>query len=131
METCPVSFLGVPMNPYKPKPIFSMPRGANLEKLREIDRKRQAHYAAQKGALAVEAAPVLARVKATTLAPVPTRPTEETPEQRAAVEIPADWRELPWPRLRSLASKVCDDPISNRPVAVAAIEAELSRRNSK
>lgn len=118
------------MNPYKPKPIFSMPRGANLEKLREIDRKRQAHYAAQKGE-PVELAPEPDPVKPTTPAPVLPRPTAETPEQRAAVEIPANWRDLPWPKLRSLASKVSDDPISNRPVAVAAIEAELSRRNSK
>jgi hypothetical protein len=117
------------MKPYRPTQ-FSMPRGANLEKLREIDRKRQAHYAAQKGAPIVDQAPEPESVKATTLAPVPTRPTAETPEQRAAVEIPADWRELPWPKLRSLASKVCDDPISNRPVAVAAIEAELASRST-
>lgn len=45
-----------------------------------------------------------------------------------SVEIPDDWRALKWPALRSLASKVSDEPIHNHADAVAAIELELERR---
>ena len=120
------------MNPRKPARNFSMPRHVDHEKMREIDRQRMAYYASLQ-THSVEAVPDVATSKNEVPAPAPERPraTAEAPEQRAAVEIPGDWRDLSWPRLRSLASKVCDDPISNRPVAVAAIEAELARRNSK
>lgn len=37
-------------------------------------------------------------------------------------DIPADWRDLPWPALRSVASKVSSEPIRNRADAVKAIE---------
>ena len=118
------------MKPNRPKSYFSMPRGANIEQLREIDRKRQAHYASLKGQPVV-AAPGPEQtflVEADTFVAPSPRATTETPAERAAVEIPATWRELPWPKLRSLASKVCDEPISNRNVALAAIEAQLQRR---
>jgi hypothetical protein len=115
------------MKPYRPTQ-FSMPRGANLEKLREIDRKRQAYYASLKGQPVVADPKQTFLVEADTFVAPPTRSTAETPAERAAVEIPATWRDLPWPKLRSLASKVCDEPISNRNVALAAIEAELQRR---
>lgn len=42
-------------------------------------------------------------------------------------EIPADWRDLPWPQLRSLASNFAEG-VLNKPDAVAAIQAELNRR---
>lgn len=42
--------------------------------------------------------------------------------------IPADWRGLDWPELRSLAAKVSDEPIISKADAEAAIEAELARR---
>jgi hypothetical protein len=43
-------------------------------------------------------------------------------------EIPADWRELDWPELRSLASSVSETAVINKEQAVEAIEAELGRR---
>jgi len=48
----------------------------------------------------------------------------EPPLETAA--IPENWRELPWPELRSLASKLSDTPISNKADAIAAIEARVS-----
>lgn len=42
--------------------------------------------------------------------------------------IPEDWRELPWPRLSSLAASVSDEKIKSKEDAVAAIEMELERR---
>lgn len=44
------------------------------------------------------------------------------------VEIPENWQDLPWPELRSLASKLTDSPITTKADAVAAIEAELMVR---
>lgn len=52
----------------------------------------------------------------------------ETSETRAAVEIPANWKELGWQDRRSLASKLTDDAVHNGEEANAAIEAELARR---
>ena len=43
-------------------------------------------------------------------------------------EIPENWQELEWPKLRSLASDVSETPITSKADAVAAIEAELKRR---
>lgn len=37
-------------------------------------------------------------------------------------DIPADWRDLPWPALRSIASKLSSEPVRNRADAVKAIE---------
>jgi hypothetical protein len=54
----------------------------------------------------------------------------ETPESRAAVNVPADWQSLSWQERRSLASQLSDDPITNGEQANAAIEAELKRRQS-
>lgn len=54
--------------------------------------------------------------------------TAETPETRAAVVIPADWKELSWQERRSLAAQLSDDAVTNGEQANAAIEAELSRR---
>lgn len=45
------------------------------------------------------------------------------------VEIPANWRDLEWQDIRSLAAKVSPTPVINRADAVAAIEAEIARRN--
>lgn len=54
--------------------------------------------------------------------------TAETPAEQAAVVIADNWRDLEWAELRSLASKVCSDPIKKKDEAIAAIEAELKRR---
>lgn len=54
--------------------------------------------------------------------------TSETPDTRAAVAIPDNWRDLTWQDRRSLASKLSGDPISNGEEANAAVEAELKRR---
>lgn len=45
-------------------------------------------------------------------------------------DIPDDWRELAWPALKSLASKVSDETIKNKDDAVAAIELEVERRKA-
>lgn len=42
--------------------------------------------------------------------------------------IPDDWRELPWPALKSLASKLSDEKIKSKDDAVAAIELEIESR---
>lgn len=55
-------------------------------------------------------------------------PTAEPREKQEAVEIPDDWKSLKWFALRSLASKISDEPIKTMEQAVAAIEAELARR---
>ncbi|HEX2554233.1 MAG TPA: hypothetical protein VHL98_11055 [Microvirga sp.] len=44
------------------------------------------------------------------------------------VNIPENWRELPWQQKRSLASQVSDGPVRNGDDADKAIEAELERR---
>lgn len=100
---------------------FTMPRHVDVDVLRERDRIRRAHLSRS-----VDEADI-----GTTAEVAPsTKATAEPREKQAAVVIPDNWRELPWPRLRSLASQVSDDPIVNRPVAVAAIEAEIARRSS-
>jgi hypothetical protein len=54
--------------------------------------------------------------------------TVETKEERAAVVIPDDWRGLAWPALKSLASKLSDEPIRDKDDAVKAVEAEVAAR---
>lgn len=44
------------------------------------------------------------------------------------VEIPENWRDLPWPALRSLAASVSPTPVSTRDDCIAAIEIELDAR---
>lgn len=44
--------------------------------------------------------------------------------------IPDDWRELAWPALKSLASKVSDEAIKSKEDAVAAVELEVERRKA-
>lgn len=46
------------------------------------------------------------------------------------VPIPEDWRQLAWPALKSLASKVSDESIKSKDDAVAAIELEIERRKA-
>lgn len=60
--------------------------------------------------------------------PPPANGGAETDATRDAVEIPAEWRDLPWPDLASLASRVSPTPIKNKAGAVAAIDAALARR---
>lgn len=56
---------------------------------------------------------------------------ESPPEDNSAdVEIPEDWSDLSWPELRSLASKITTDPVTNKANAIEAIEAELARRGA-
>jgi hypothetical protein len=58
--------------------------------------------------------------------PVRIDPTQPVPP---AVDIPVDWRTLPWPTLKSLASKVAPETaIKTKADAEAAVEAELARR---
>lgn len=54
--------------------------------------------------------------------------TVETAEERAAVVIPDDWQGLSWPALKSLASKLSDDPIRDKEDAVKAVEAVVKGR---
>lgn len=49
----------------------------------------------------------------------------------SSVEIPDDWRDLPWPDLRSLASAVSAYPIKSKEDAVVAIEDELADRQQE
>lgn len=42
--------------------------------------------------------------------------------------IPDEWRELPWPALKSLAASVSDDTIKTKDDAIAAVELVLERR---
>lgn len=46
---------------------------------------------------------------------------------RAQVDLSA-WEDLTWPELRSVASRLSDEPVNNREKAVAAVQAELTRR---
>lgn len=73
------------------------------------------------------------------VAPVPMAPPivkSVTPEALSAVQIPDDWRDLPWTKaeteggltLRSLASSVSTVPVLNKAQATAAVEAEIARR---
>jgi len=54
--------------------------------------------------------------------------TAEPPANQAAVEIPADWRDMKFFAIKSLASKVSNTPITDKADAVSAIEAEIARR---
>lgn len=68
--------------------------------------------------------------------PASLRPTVHE-DERAAIYIPEDWRDLPWTRpakdrdltLRGLAAMFCDAPVLNKAQAVEAIEGELRRRD--
>ena len=56
--------------------------------------------------------------------------SEPSPEDDAEnVIIPDTWRDLSWPELRSLASRLTTNPVTNKTDAVSAIEAELARRS--
>ncbi|HET9160471.1 MAG TPA: hypothetical protein VFN88_07645 [Caulobacteraceae bacterium] len=58
--------------------------------------------------------------------------TPTVPEgERSEVDIPDDWKDMKWFALRGLASKFADAPVLNKADAVAAIEAEISRRASE
>lgn len=52
----------------------------------------------------------------------------DTSAADGTIAIPDNWKSLPWPERRSLASSLTDDPIRNGEDADAAIEAELQRR---
>ena len=56
---------------------------------------------------------------------------EPLPDEAQPLEpIPDNWRDLTWPQMRSLASKVSDGPIRNGADAERAIEAEIARREA-
>ncbi len=55
-----------------------------------------------------------------------TPPNQDTQPPALFVAIPADWSDLPWPALKSLASKF--GPSGNSDEARATIEAELAKR---
>ncbi len=50
------------------------------------------------------------------------------PKSPLTVTIPADWRDLAWPQLKSLAGSVSDEKIKTKDDATAAIELEIERR---
>src|SRR5690606_21310357 len=60
-------------------------------------------------------------------------------EERSAILIPEDWRELNYNRpkagrdftLRGIAAMLSEEPVINRDMAVEVIEAELRRRRSE
>lgn len=61
-------------------------------------------------------------------------PAPAAPVDTGSVQIPDDWRDLPWSRgnggltLRGMASSVSPVPVINSAMAIAAIEAELKNR---
>lgn len=48
-----------------------------------------------------------------------------------SVEIPLNWREMGWPELKSLAARLTPDAVKDKKGAVAAVEAEILRRESE
>jgi len=56
--------------------------------------------------------------------------TAEPRAKQLAVDIPDNWRDLPYPTLRSLAARVSNDPVKTRDDCETAVEAELARRES-
>lgn len=81
----------------------------------------------------IEAAYADAGVRTLRLDNVPAAVSFVLPEpEREEIEIPADWRDLPWTQpderglsLRRLAASVSDVPVINKAQAVEAIEAHL------
>lgn len=74
--------------------------------------------------------------RASTLAEVmPDFAAPKTDADRAHVEIPANWRDLPWSAagealsLRRLANRLSDEPVLKKADALAVIEAEARRRS--
>lgn len=61
--------------------------------------------------------------------PVPARFTAV--EDPTEVDIPDDWRDLGWPALRRLAQAFSAEPVLNKPMAIAAVEAELIGREGE
>lgn len=55
-------------------------------------------------------------------------PGSTPPSRPEAVEIPANWRELHWFKQLALARRLTGDAVSNKPAAIAVIEAELAVR---
>lgn len=53
----------------------------------------------------------------------PHKPAAGDETVSAPEAIPADWRSLSWPRLRSLASKLSSGPVPNKEEAIKAIAA--------
>ena len=50
---------------------------------------------------------------------------------RDTVAIPASWRKLSWPRLRSLAADLTPEPVMTRDQAKAVVATELERRGNE
>lgn len=52
---------------------------------------------------------------------------EETEEQeeKESVDIPEEWEDLSWPKLRSLASSLTDEPVKSKEQALEIIRAEI------
>ena len=44
------------------------------------------------------------------------------------IEIPADWQDLHWFKLKALAENLARGPVTNKAAAVAIVAAELDRR---
>ncbi|ASY62520.1 hypothetical protein SJ05684_c10630 [Sinorhizobium sojae CCBAU 05684] len=52
----------------------------------------------------------------------------EAKAEASTAEIPADWQEMKWFALRSLAANFSNKPPANKAEAEAIIKAELARR---
>lgn len=52
----------------------------------------------------------------------------QTDPAQTLVSIPDNWRDMPWPAMKSLAAKVSDEKINSKDDALAAIELELDKR---
>lgn len=70
-------------------------------------------------------------------APIAPEPQAPVPAELVAqewpptVEIPEDWADLSWPKLRKLAQACSRDVVLNKVQASEAIEAELGRREAE
>lgn len=86
-----------------------------IARQRGLSRKEAEAYAeAQSAGVAAETEP-----------PGTDGPEGDNADPEASV-IPEDWRDLPWPFLRALASRLSDEPVHSRADAERVIEAAKS-----
>lgn len=80
----------------------------------EVIRKVARQAAAEGAAFAVKA--------------VDAMPADAVKPVAHSITIPADWRNMGWPKMKVLASYFTPDGVHSRPDAIKIIEAELERR---
>lgn len=118
-------------------------RAINVGAVREVNvatakyfvhnRKVAEFVSSQDAALArvpVKPAAPIATASAQKPAPAATPHTANDPPP-GSVEIPDNWRDLPWAARLSMASDVSPNPVKTKEEVSAAIEGELARRASK